>query len=164
VPIDGETFRLLGRATAGAVSIISAHDHSGNRIVALTVSSFVTLSYDPPLAMFAIQHSADSYSLMVESKAFGVSLLAADQAIIAQRFARRGRDKSENISFDQGSTLQVPLIPESLAQIECRTHQVVLSGDHAIIVGLIENTRTRQGQPLLYFARQYGSFTAATGA
>jgi flavin reductase (DIM6/NTAB) family NADH-FMN oxidoreductase RutF len=158
MPIDGETFKRLGRATAGAVSVISAYDQAGADIVALTVSSFVTLSYDPPLAMFAIQHSADSYTSMVGGKAFGVSLLAADQADIARQFARKGRDKIANSSFDHGSVIGVPLIPGALAHIECRTSQVVTSGDHAIIVGLIEAARDREGQPLIYFARRYGSF------
>src|SRR5258707_1181101 len=99
MPIDGETFKRLGRVTAGAVSVISAYDRAGDAIVALTVSSFVTLSYEPPLAMFAIQHSADSYPSMVGSKAFGVSLLAADQADIARQFARKGPDKIANASF-----------------------------------------------------------------
>jgi flavin reductase (DIM6/NTAB) family NADH-FMN oxidoreductase RutF len=161
MPIDGETFKRLGRSTAGAVSVISAHDRTGDHIVALTVSSFATLSYEPPLAMFAIQHSADSYTSMVGSKAFGVSLLAADQADIARQFARKGPDKIANASFDYGRVIEVPLIPGALAHIECSTNQVVTSGDHAIIVGLIEAMRDRQGQPLIYFARRYGSFLAS---
>jgi flavin reductase ActVB len=36
---------------------------------------------------------------------------------------------------------------------------VVVSGDHAIIVGLVEDARIREGQPLLYFRRQFGRFT-----
>jgi flavin reductase (DIM6/NTAB) family NADH-FMN oxidoreductase RutF len=156
--ISGEIFKQLGQATAGAVSVVSAYDGAGNGIVALTVSSFVTLSFDPPLVMFAIQHSADSYASMVEGKAFGVSLLGAGQAEVAKRFARKGRDKTENFIFDRGVALQVPLVPGSLAQIECRTEQILMGGDHAIIVGLVESAQTAEGQPLLYFTRQYGSF------
>jgi flavin reductase (DIM6/NTAB) family NADH-FMN oxidoreductase RutF len=159
MPIDGNTFKLLGGSTAGAVSVVAAYDRTGRDIVAFTVSSFVALSYEPPLAMFAIQHRADSYAAVIESKAFGVSLLAADQTNLAQQFASKGRDKIKNASFESGSALEVPLLPGSLGHIECRTNEVFTSGDHAIIVGLIEAVRVREGHPLLYFARRYGSFS-----
>jgi len=91
--------------------------------------------------MFAIQHDADSYPSMVSSKAFGVSLLGENQSETARRFALKGRDKTAQTTFDSGVTLQVPLIPNSLAQIECLTNQIVLSGDHAIVIGMVETVR-----------------------
>ena len=162
--ISKDVYRQIGRAAAGAVSVVAAYDCSRNVIVALTVSSFVTLSFDPPLVMFAIQQNADSYASMVASKAFGVSLLGVEQAHVAQRFSRKGRDKTEGTTFDSGGTLQVPLIAGALAQIECLTDQIVKSGDHAIIVGLVEGARTIEGRPLLYFAGRYGLFAALEGA
>jgi hypothetical protein len=35
-----------------------------------------------------------------------------------------------------------------------------LSGDHAIVVGLVEAAATEPGEPLLYFSGQYGTFAA----
>jgi flavin reductase (DIM6/NTAB) family NADH-FMN oxidoreductase RutF len=164
MPISGDVYKELGRAAAGAVSVVAAYSPADNGIVALTVSSFGTLSFDPPLVMFAIQHNADSYSTMVESKAFGVSLLSVEQAQVARLFASKGKEKTRITQFDDGSSLHVPLIPDALAQIECATSQVVLSGDHVIVIGIVEAARTRKGQPLLYFARQYGSFSPLEGA
>lgn len=158
MPISGDVYRQIGRASAGAVSVVATHDQSHHSIVALTISSFVTLSFEPPLVMFAIQHNASSFAPMVTSKSFGVSLLSAAQAEVAQLFASKGPGKTEKARFDLGETLQVPLVPGALAQIECLTNQIFMSGDHAIVVGLVEGARTCQGQPLLYFARQYGAF------
>ncbi len=159
MPVAGDVYKELGRAAAGAVSVVAVYDQVNGAIVALTVSSFVTLSFEPPLVMFAIQHNADSYPAMIASKAFGVSLLSVEQAESAQRFATKGRDKTLGAKFEQGTTLQAPLLPDSLAQIECLTNQIVMSGDHAIIVGLVESARTHTREPLLYFARQFGRFT-----
>lgn len=159
MPISGEAYKQLGRSAAGPVSVVAAYDRRSDTIVGLTVSSFVTLSFDPPLVMFAIQHSADSYSSMVSSHAFGVSLLQIGQEEIATLFATRGADKTGKTTFDEGAVLHVPLIPDALAHIECLTNQIFISGDHAIVVGLVEDVRTRDGQPLLYFARQYGTFS-----
>jgi flavin reductase ActVB len=158
MPISGELYKQIVRACAGAVSVVAAVDHATDAIVALTVSSFVTLSFDPPLVMFAIQHKTDSYRAMVASKAFGVSLLNTDQVEIAQRFARKGPEKIAMTPLDCGSTLSVPLIPGALAQIECLTDQIVLSGDHAIVVGIVENATTNTGAPLLYYAATFGTF------
>jgi flavin reductase ActVB len=71
---------------------------------------------------------------------------------------RAGREKYERTSFSVGGTLKVPLIEGSLAEIECLTSQVFVSGDHAIIVGVVEAARTRSGEPLLYFGGKFGCF------
>jgi flavin reductase ActVB len=38
------------------------------------------------------------------------------------------------------------------------TSQILLSGDHAIVVGLVEGAVIRTGEPLLYFDGKYGTF------
>ena len=160
MPISGESYKQLGRSAAGPVSVIAAFDRTTDKIVGLTVSSFVTLSFDPPLVMFAIQHSADSYSSVVSSQAFGVSLLQTGQDEIATLFATKGADKTGKSTFEEGIALHVPLIPDALAHVECLTQQIFISGDHAIVVGLVEAVRTNDAsQPLLYYSRQYGTFT-----
>jgi flavin reductase (NADH) len=158
MPISGEMYKQLGRSAAGPVSVVAAYDRTSDKIVGLTVSSFVTLSFEPPLVMFAIQHDTTSYQSMVASRAFGVSLLRDSQAEVAALFAGKGPEKTGKTNFDEGTTLHVPLIPNALAQLECLTNQIFISGDHAIIVGLVEAARTYEGEPLLYFARQYGTF------
>ena len=164
MPISGEVYRQLGRASAGAISVVAALDHERSGVIALTVSSFVTLSFEPPLVMFAIQHDTASYASMVTSKSFGVSLLGVAQADVARCFANQGRERAHHSSFDSGPKLQIPLVPGALAQIECLTHEIFMSGDHAIVVGMVEGVQTRPGEPLLYFARQYGGFSPLTGA
>jgi flavin reductase (DIM6/NTAB) family NADH-FMN oxidoreductase RutF len=159
MPISGDLYKQIGRSAAGAVCIAAAYDRVTNATVGLTVSSFVTLSFDPPMAMFALQQKADSYASIVSSKAFGISVLARTQCRIAAMFARKGRDKVERTAFTTGQMLHVPLIPSALARIECLTNQILLSGDHAIVIGLVEAAATEAGEPLLYFAGQYGFFT-----
>jgi flavin reductase (DIM6/NTAB) family NADH-FMN oxidoreductase RutF len=158
VPIIGDLYKQIGRSTAGAVCIAAAFDAQTDAVVGLTASSFVTLSFEPPLVMFALQHKADSYASIVSSKAFGISVLASHQSQVAALFARKGREKSERTTFAHGQILHVPLIPGALARIECLRSETILSGDHAIVVGLVESASTEQGDPLLYFNGQYGTF------
>ena len=156
--ISGDMYRQIGRTLAGAVTIVAARGRGSNAVSGLTVSSFVTLSFDPPLVMFAIQHDANSYPAIVSCRAFGVSVLAAGQADVAARFAVKGEDKVSGTPIEAGIVLDVPLVAGSLVQIECLTSQIHISGDHAIVVGLVEAARTRDGEPLLYFARGFGTF------
>ena len=100
---------------------------------------------------------------MVSSKAFGVSLLQHSQADVATLFARKGPEKTGTTTFEEGTSLHVPLIPGAMAHIECLTNQIFISGDDAIVVGLVEEARTYEGQPLLYYARQYGTFSPLEG-
>jgi len=158
MPVSGEVYKQIGRNAAGPVCIAAAYDRVTGAVVGLTASSFVTLSFEPPMVMFAIQQHADSYTSIVSSKAFGVSLLGSGQSQIASLFATKGREKYERTPFSVGGTLKVPLIEGSLAEIECLTSQVFVSGDHAIIVGLVEAARTRSGEPLLYFGGKFGCF------
>jgi flavin reductase (DIM6/NTAB) family NADH-FMN oxidoreductase RutF len=158
MPIPGDLYKKLGRSAAGPVCVVAAFNQSGETIVGLTASSFVTLSFEPPMVMFALQQNADSYAAIVESKAFGVSLLRHTQSQVATAFARKGRAKIEGTTFTRGQILDCPLIPDALAHIECLTNEILLSGDHAIVVGLVEAAVTYDGQPLLYFGGRYGTF------
>ena len=160
MPISGDNYRQIGRALAGAVSVVMAHERGSHAMVGLTVSSFVTLSFEPPLVMFAIQHDANSYPAIVSCRHFGVSVLAASQADVAARFAVKGGDKTAGTRIESGPVLAAPLITGALAQIECSTSQIFISGDHAIVVGLVESASTREDEPLLYFSRRFGTFAS----
>jgi flavin reductase (DIM6/NTAB) family NADH-FMN oxidoreductase RutF len=157
--ITGDLFKKLGRSAAGPVCIVAAFDSSTDVIVGLTASSFVTLSFDPPMVMFALQQNADSYSSIVKSTAFAVSILDRTQSHIATRFACKGRQKIDETKFAHGNTLHCPLILGALGHVECSTNQVLMSGDHAIVTGVVEHADIRSGEPLLYFGARYGTFT-----
>src|ERR1700732_679549 len=136
MPISGDVYKKIGCSAAGAVSIVANYERNDHKIFGLTVSSLVTLPFAPPRVMFSIQQNADSYVSMVSSQAFGVSLLNQKQSEVATLFARKGSEKTEKTTFEEGDTLHVPLIPGALGHIEYQTSQIFLSGDHAIIIGL----------------------------
>jgi flavin reductase (DIM6/NTAB) family NADH-FMN oxidoreductase RutF len=164
MPVSSDVYKQIGRTAAGSVCVVAAYDRVTDSVAALTASSFVTVSFDPPMVMFALQQSADSYTTIVSSKSFGVSMLAHPQSDVASQFARKGREKYEGTPFTNGQTLHVPLVPDALAQIECLTAQVFISGDHAIVVGLVEAAQTVAGEPLIYFNGKFGSFAPSPAA
>jgi flavin reductase (DIM6/NTAB) family NADH-FMN oxidoreductase RutF len=164
MPVSSDVYKQIGRTAAGPVCVIAAYDRVTDSVAALTASSFVTVSLDPPMVMFALQQSAGSYATIVSSKAFGVSLLARPQSDVASLFASKGREKYAGAPFTDGQTLHVPLIPDVLAHVECLTSQIFISGDHAIVVGLVEAAQTVAGEPLIYFNGKFGSFAPSPAA
>jgi flavin reductase (DIM6/NTAB) family NADH-FMN oxidoreductase RutF len=159
LPISRESYLQLGRSLAGAVAVVAAIERGTDAVIGLTVSSFVSLSLEPPLVMFAIQHDANSYPAIVASKCFGVSVLGTHQTGIARRFAIKCADKAADTAIGMGVELPVPLVADSLAQVECATSQIIVGGDHAIVVGRVEAIRVQHGEPLVYYGRAFGSFT-----
>jgi flavin reductase (DIM6/NTAB) family NADH-FMN oxidoreductase RutF len=81
-------------------------------------------------------------------------MLAADQQGLSDRFARKGVDRFEGISWHPGKT-GVPLLPGVVAVMECDVHRRIGMGDHDIFVGEVVRVEIHDRQPLLYFASAY---------
>ena len=79
-------------------------------------------------------------------------------------FSRKGREKAECTAFAQGHILHVPLISDALAQIECLTTQIQMSGDHAIVVGLVEGAQTPHGKTTSVLRRKIRLFRPLIGS
>ena len=85
VKIDSEAssgdFRDAMRRLAGGVSVITAG--RGKDISGMTVTSVSALSVDPPALIVSINREASSWPLVKRYGVFGVNILTADQADIA---------------------------------------------------------------------------------
>lgn len=155
-------FKLVQAHLAGAVTIITTCDAEGQPR-GFTATSFCSLSLDPPLVLFCLDASADSYNAFVNGCSFAVNILLAQQRDLSQLFATKGHTKYQSVEFEQGQT-GVPLLPGCLAYLECSIHAIYPGGDHRIIVGLVRHGQLGQRQPdthpLLYYTRTYGTFTS----
>ena len=77
-------FRAAMRRLVGNVSIITAG--AGNDISGMTVTSVSSLSVDPPSLIVSVNRASSSWPLLKRHRYFGVNILNADQADIAERF------------------------------------------------------------------------------
>jgi flavin reductase (DIM6/NTAB) family NADH-FMN oxidoreductase RutF len=120
----------------------------------LTVSSFTSVSLEPPLILICLGHAVTCIEAFRAASYFGINVLTADQRELSDRFARKGHDRFDGLTWQRGET-GVPLIPGSLAQIECAVHERFSSGDHDILVGRMVRSVVDDDDPLLYFASRY---------
>ena len=137
------------------VTVATAYGQSGP--TGLTVSSFTSVSLDPPLILISIAKGSAMHDLFREAKAYAVNFLADDQKSISDRFAGRteAKDRFEGVGFTRGVTGS-PIIDGVRVAIECRAWQVYDGGDHSILVGEVVSAKTfNSKRPLVYFSQQY---------
>jgi len=154
--IDGAMFRFaLGRFVTG-VTVMTTKTHDGAN-VGVTVSSFNTLSLDPPLILWSLSLKAPSLEHFRAARRFGVNILASDQRDLALRFARPSSDKFADVRVSEGSH-GAPLIHGAVVHLECGVEARHPGGDHELIIGLILRVSVTEKAPLVYGHGRFGHF------
>ena len=128
-----------------------------------TVSSFNSVSLDPPLVLFSIARSALSFARWQAAMAWGISVLGETQDGLSTRFAQPGGGKWIGFEPIAGAT-GVPLIPGALAHFECERYALYDGGDHSIFVGRVLALRRPGGlpaRPLVFFSGRYHRVASA---
>lgn len=157
-PISSQDLRAAFGKFATGVTVMTAITAEGERLGA-TVSSFNSVSLDPPLILFSLARTARAFDHWAKVDGFAVNILAEDQTDISNRFAKSMSDKWAGIATSRGPALGLPLIQGALAMFECATHGRFDGGDHLIIVGEILSVRSSENarRPLLFYGSRYRS-------
>lgn len=151
--IDSDSFRaVLGRFASG-VTVVTARAADGHD-QGMTVTSFCSLSLEPPLILVCIAHDALMHDNLIAVDHFAVSILSATQEPLSRRFSDPDPDRFEGIGFTRGRT-GAPLLDDALAHLECRRVASHPGGDHTIVVGEVLDATIRQDRPLLYYRSGY---------
>lgn len=137
----------LGQFATG-VTIMTGLSPSGERF-GITVTSFNSLSLEPPLILWSLGRDGGSFACFQEGSAFAVNVLADDQEEIAHRFALVGVPKFEGIETYAGLD-GVQLIAGAVAYFECTVGSRYPGGDHDIVVGRVRRIFNVGGAPLLF--------------
>lgn len=154
MPINKDEFRRALSRFASGVGIITTRD-AGGRLHGITVSAFCSVSLEPPLILVCIEKNTGSHYAFLESAAFVVNILAANQRQLSDRFAARIPDKFAGVEYRAGIA-DLPVLLGALANLECVLVNHFDAGDHTIFVGRIEKSFVADaGEPLVYFHGSY---------
>lgn len=153
VGISQAEFRqVLGHFASGVTVVTTLLD---DECYGITVSSFCSLSLDPPLVLICIDRRLNSHDVIAKAGWFGVNILAEDGADLSRHFASRQPDKFATVAHHRGEA-GLPLLDDALATLECRLVDTLPGGDHSIFVGEVVATNTRDdAKPLLYYRSSY---------
>lgn len=152
-----EQFRkALGGFPTG-VTVITAQDSNG-QLVGLTVSSFNSVSLDPPLVLWSLNLRSRSIQAFRAVTHYGINVLAHDQEAIARQFSGPIESRFVGIAFDEGIGGSA-LLRGSVAQFECFNRSRYEEGDHLIFVGEVERCTYFDKSPLIYANGKFAGLT-----
>lgn len=162
-PVSREAFLTAMRQSASPVCVVTT-SFEGQRM-ALTISSFLSVSADPPLVSVCINRNSRMCQALSETGTFAVHMLAEDQSHIADTFAGRPRvgapyDFSCATWVCQGADCE-PLMSGVTASAECSVISATDAGSHRLFIAEVKNLATSERRPLLFWNRLY-SFPAST--
>ncbi len=169
--IEKAFFRqVMGRFTSGVTVVTTRYN---NAIAGLTVSSFTSLSLDPPLILICVAQASSTLEILRKSKIFAVNILTSQQVELSRCFATSSEDRFEHFCYASYHTAATgaPILDDVLAFIDTRLIAEYPGGDHVIFVGQIEAMGTA-GQATFASAEEqshntlihYDRYTEATNA
>ena len=160
MPISADEFKAAMGLRASGVSIVTAR--AGDEIHGMTMTDFAGVSLAPPLALICAEKSANTLRVIQKGGNFAINLLAQGQDALSNKFASKKDEWTRFDGLDCGrASTGAPLIPGSLASLDCRVIAQHDAGDHIVVVGEIEAFVRGNGDPLLYFRGGYRALAAA---
>jgi flavin reductase (DIM6/NTAB) family NADH-FMN oxidoreductase RutF len=156
---DTRAFRhALGQFPTGVCVVTAIVE--GTRL-GMTVSSFNSLSLDPPLVLFSIDRRAVSLVLWERAEAVAVHVLAENQKDVSNRFARALANKWEGMSCGEGAS-GAPVLPGVAAVFECAIWARHEGGDHTLFILEVRHFRSfADRQPLVFGKGRYAALQSS---
>lgn len=154
VNVDIREFRNALGSFATGVTVVTTRDADGVDI-GLTANSFNSVSLDPPMVLWSLSKTSFSLPAFLKAQCFAVHILAADQQVLSEKFAKRGADKFAGLKIERGEG-GVPLLDGCAARFECRMAFRHDGGDHEILVGEVLRFAHFDRAPLIFHGGRYG--------
>lgn len=156
--LDPRTLRnAFSHYTTGVVVVTTTTP--GGQKVGVTVNSFTSVSLDPPLVLFCLLNSANSYRIWEQAKHFTMNVLTAGQQSVSNAFARPSTDPWSNVGYTLGAN-GCPVLDGAATSLECELHEHFPGGDHLIIVGKVVAvlSSVEHPVPLSFYRGKYGTY------
>jgi flavin reductase (DIM6/NTAB) family NADH-FMN oxidoreductase RutF len=158
MPITSEQLRDALRHFPAGVTIVTVKTPDMDELHGLTVSSFTSISLEPPLILIAIDHRAWAHSMLEQEGAvFAVNILSQDKMELSNRFAwLKDEDRFSEGKWGTAVT-GAPVLQDALAWLDCTIYAKHEAGTHTIYIGQVEASDVPQPDmpPLIYWNRGY---------
>jgi flavin reductase (DIM6/NTAB) family NADH-FMN oxidoreductase RutF len=162
--LDAQRFRkALGSFPTGICLVTTIAEDGKSE--GMTINSFASVSLAPALILWSIRDDARSIDAFLTSRAFILSVLAADQAELAMHFAKPAPDKFSRYegAFEPGID-GCPRLKRSVATYECTVYSRHQEGDHTILLGQVQEFSGSDHAPLMFHAGKMGSMKELAAA
>lgn len=126
--------RTLGLFPTGVTVVTTPQ---GEEDVGITISSLVSVSLDPPQILFCLSKNSKTAAVFTECSYFSVNILNANQAHMADSFAKHIPCKGEVLKVFRHEETGCLLFSDALGHVICERGSVYEGGDHHIILGRV---------------------------
>ena len=117
---------------ASGVTIVTTMSETGP--IGSTVSSFCSVSLEPPLLLVCLAQSNPVLAPALLTGKFGVNILGEQSGAAAMHFA----NPDKNSDFEATALREIHAAPHlemAPCFVECAVHDSFVAGDHTIIIG-----------------------------
>lgn len=161
-PLPAADFRDMMSCFPTGVSVVTAADPDGHPHGA-TCSALASVTLDPPTLLVCLGVGGRTLDAIALSGEFAVNLLHADARAVAQVFATSCRDRFATVPWRPLLRTGLPhLHRHALAVGACSVTQLIVVGDHAVVLGRVTGVHRAPGSPLLYGMRGFASWQVVT--
>ena len=116
----------------------------------VTVSSFTSVSLDPPMVLVCVHRRSSFLQNLVEADSITVNILADDQRDLSIRFSQHPPTGRFLDAQWDGTTLL-----DAAAVLECGLAEIRIAGDQAILIAEVFEALSSDRLPLVYFRSGY---------
>jgi flavin reductase (DIM6/NTAB) family NADH-FMN oxidoreductase RutF len=146
--VSADDFRsALGRWASGVTIVAVRHD---GRVVATTVSAFMSLSLEPPLVLLALGANATILPFLQPAARFGISVLAESQRRLATIYA-----DPFPVGPDPFPARGAPVLADALVALHCTVAELSRGGDHTLVTATVDELSSSGDAPLVRYERRY---------
>ena len=152
--VSASEFRAACGLFPTGVTVVTRETEAGDAY-GMTVSSFTSVSLDPPLILVCIDKRARFVSGLALRTPFAINILREDQQELAVRFATRPEtNRFEGVVWGRGWR-NTPLLNGAVATLACVLEQLLEAGDHQVLIGAVHEIRRHPGRALVWCESRY---------
>lgn len=152
---DVSAFKLaLGQFPTGVCVVTSVN---GPERLGVTISSFNSLSFNPPLILFSMDRRAASISQWMKVSGYTINVLSENQANLSKRFSKPLTNKWEGIACETEVGHGI-ILAGAAAVFHCAPWAANDGGDHLLFIGKVTAFQSfRDRRPLVYSKGRYAA-------
>ena len=158
--LDSSTLRqAFGQFPSGVVAICAEID---GEPMAMAASSFVGVSFDPPLVAFCVQDTSTTWPKLRAAERLGVSVLGeAHEEAVRTLAAKTGNrfDGLTTTTTDEGAVF----VDGACAWLDTTVTQEVPAGDHVIVLMRVNGLETRDAMPIVFHRSGFNRLQLSAG-
>ncbi|MEU1550653.1 flavin reductase [Nocardia sp. NPDC005745] len=149
--------QAFGRFPSGVAAVCADVEPQAT---GLLVSSFTSVSLDPPLVSICIQHGSRTWASLRTVENLGVSLLGDTHEELCRQFSAPPSQRLAGIEITRMPRGAV-LLPEATAWFVCSVYDELPAGDHTIVLLHIEKLSTHMASaPLIFHGSRFHRLSA----